>query len=173
MILFLSPLNSKSSTHIQLLVIDLMLWLDCRIEQVHLNRKDGIAKVLGTLASVAGASVITLYKGLTIYPPNSNLHQSHFLLSLGDAKGKNWTLGCIYLIIHCLCWSSWIVLQAPLLKKYPARLSVSSYSCFFSILQSLVIAASYERGFQAWQINSDGELFSIFYTVSDSDNQTS
>uniref|UniRef100_A0A2N9GQP6 WAT1-related protein n=1 Tax=Fagus sylvatica TaxID=28930 RepID=A0A2N9GQP6_FAGSY len=26
------------------------------IEQVHLNRKDGIAKVLGTLASVAGAS---------------------------------------------------------------------------------------------------------------------
>ncbi|KAM4117521.1 hypothetical protein ACJW30_02G130800 [Castanea mollissima] len=100
-----------------------------RIEQVHLNRKDGIAKVVGTLASVAGAS------------------------------GKNWTLGCIYLIVHCLCWSGW----APVFQKYPARLSVTSYSCFFSTLQFLVIAASYERDLQAWQVHSDGELCSIFY----------
>ncbi|XP_075655861.1 protein WALLS ARE THIN 1-like [Castanea sativa] len=136
-----------------------------RIEQIHLNRKDGIAKVVGTIASVAGASVITLYKGPTIYAPNSShLHQSHFLVSLGDAKGKNWTLGCIYLIVHCLCWSGWIVVQAPLLKKYLARLSVTSYSCFFSTLQFLVIAASFERDLQAWQVHSDGELFSIFYT---------
>uniref|UniRef100_A0A7N2LZV0 WAT1-related protein n=1 Tax=Quercus lobata TaxID=97700 RepID=A0A7N2LZV0_QUELO len=134
------------------------------IEQIHLNRKDGIAKVVGTIASVAGASVITLYKGPTIYAPNSShLHQSHFLVSLGDAE-KNWTLGCIYLIVHCLCWSGWIVVQAPLLKKYPARLSVTSYSCLFSTLQFLVIAASFERDLQAWQVHSDGELFSIFYT---------
>ena len=33
------------------------------MEQVHLNRKDGIAKVLGTVSSVAGSLVITLYKG--------------------------------------------------------------------------------------------------------------
>ncbi|XP_062025869.1 protein WALLS ARE THIN 1-like [Rosa rugosa] len=100
------------------------------IEQVHLNRKDGKAKVLGTLASVAGASVITIYKGPTIYGPPSDsqyLNQSHSLFSsFGDAKEKNWTLGCICLIGHCLCWSSWIVLQAPVLKKYPARLSVTS-----------------------------------------------
>ena len=150
----------------------LLLRLGCRIEQIHLNRKDGIAKVVGTIASVAGASVITLYKGPTIYAPNSShLHQSHFLVSLGDAKGKNWTLGCIYLIVHCLCWSGWIVVQAPLLKKYPARLSVTSYSCLFSTLQFLVIAASFERDLQAWQVHSDGELFSIFYTVSESENQ--
>ena len=137
---------------------------------MHLNRKDGIAKVVGTLASVAGASVITLYKGPTIYAPNSShLHQSHFLVSLGDAKGKNWTLGCIYLIVHCLCWSGWAIVQAPVFQKYPARLSVTSYSCFFSTLQFLVIAASYERDLQAWLVHSDGELFSIFYMVSESD----
>ena len=152
------------------MAIGLLLWLGCRIEQVHLNRKDGIAKVVGTLASVAGASVITLYKGPTIYAPNSShLHQSHFLVSLGDAKGKNWTLGCIYLIVHCLCWSGWAIVQAPIFQKYPARLSVTSYSCFFSTLQFLVIAASYERHLQAWQVHSDGELFSIFYMVSESD----
>jgi hypothetical protein len=134
---------------------------------VNLNSKDGIAKVLGTLASVSGASVITLYKGPAIYTPNSRLHQSHILLSSGDDdKGKNWTWGCVYLIAHCLCWSGWIVSQPPVLKKYQARLSVSSYSCFFSVLQFLAIAACYEKDPQAWKVHSSAEFFSIFYTVS-------
>ncbi|PIA55926.1 hypothetical protein AQUCO_00700324v1 [Aquilegia coerulea] len=135
-----------------------------RIEQVRLKRKDGIAKVLGTLSCVAGASVITLYQGPTIYSPSPSLHdQPTSLLSLGDANGKNWTLGCIYLIGHCLSWSGWLVFQAPVLKKYPARLSVTSYTCLFGVLQFLVIAAALERDSQAWLIHSGGELFSVFY----------
>ncbi|KAK9948506.1 hypothetical protein M0R45_004078 [Rubus argutus] len=139
-----------------------------RIEQVHLNRKDGKAKVLGTLASVAGASVIVLYKGPTIYgPPSTSQHlnqSDHFLFSLfGDAKEKNWTLGCICLIGHCLCWSGWIVLQAPVLKKYPACLSVSSFTCFFGILQCSAVAGIVERNSRAWQVHSGAELFAILY----------
>ncbi|KAL3514701.1 hypothetical protein ACH5RR_027418 [Cinchona calisaya] len=141
-----------------------------RIEQVRINRKDGIAKVVGTLFCVAGASVITLYKGPTIYSPSSKsliqetspstmLHQ----LQLGDAAGKNWTLGCIYLIGHCLSWSGWLVLQKPVLKNYPARLSFTSYQCFFGIIQFLIIAAFIERDGQAWLIHSGSELFSVFY----------
>ncbi|KAM7517228.1 hypothetical protein LguiA_006811 [Lonicera macranthoides] len=142
-----------------------------RIEKVRLNRKDGIGKVAGTLFCVAGASVITLYKGPTIYSPAPPLHAANIfpanispiLASLGDAKGKSWTLGCIFLIGHCLSWSAWLVLQAPVLKKYPARLSVTSYQCFFGVLQFLVIAAFVERDPQAWLIHTGGELFSVFY----------
>ncbi|PIA57066.1 hypothetical protein AQUCO_00600060v1 [Aquilegia coerulea] len=146
-----------------------------RIEQVRLKRIDGIAKVLGTLSCVLGATVITLYKGPTIYSPTPALHVYHQVqlqessllnisaLGLGDAKGKNWTLGCIYLIGHCLSWSGWLVLQAPVLKKYPARLSVTSYTCLFGVFQFLIIAAAIERDSQAWLIHSGGELFSVFY----------
>ncbi|KAK0605951.1 hypothetical protein LWI29_032554 [Acer saccharum] len=134
-----------------------------RIEQVHLTRKDGIAKVLGTFVSVAGASVITLYKGPIIYSPNPPSQQSH-LSTMGDAEGKNWTLGCICLIGHCLFWSSWIVLQSPLLKKYPARLSVVSYSCCFSVMQFSAIAAYFERDSRAWQVHSSWELLTILYS---------
>ncbi|XP_031403166.1 protein WALLS ARE THIN 1-like [Punica granatum] len=149
-----------------------------RIEQVRLNRKDGIAKVVGTLCCVAGASVITLYKGPTIYSPapplqsvmglHSSLSLNPFFpslqsLSLGDARGKNWTLGCVFLIGHCLSWSGWLVLQAPVLKKYPARLSVTSYTCFFGLIQFLIIAAFVERDLQAWLVRSGAEVFSIFY----------
>ncbi|KAL3845279.1 hypothetical protein ACJIZ3_002682 [Penstemon smallii] len=141
-----------------------------RIEKVRLDRKDGISKVAGTLFCVAGASVITLYKGPTIYSPTPRLHtvvaevvSSPVFLALGDANGKNWTLGCIFLIGHCLSWSGWLVLQAPILKKYPARLSFTSYQCFFGVIQFLVIAAFVERDPQAWLVHSGSELFSVFY----------
>ncbi|KAG6591287.1 Protein WALLS ARE THIN 1, partial [Cucurbita argyrosperma subsp. sororia] len=137
-----------------------------RIEQVRLNRKDGIAKVMGTICCVAGATVITLYKGPTIYSPGASLQAatiSPIFASLGDANGKSWTLGCIFLIGHCLSWSGWLVLQAPVLKKYPARLSVTSYTCFFGIIQFVFIAAIAERDSQAWLFHSSGEIFSVLY----------
>jgi drug/metabolite transporter (DMT)-like permease len=145
-----------------------------RIEQVRLNRKDGIAKVAGTIFCVIGATVITLYKGPTIYSPTPSNHLTSNTttitpmidfgtMSLGDAKGKNWTLGCLYLIGHCLSWSGWLVFQAPVLKKYPARLSVTSYTCFFGLLQFLLIALVAERNAQAWIFHSGGEAFTILY----------
>ncbi|GAB4839435.1 WD repeat-containing protein wat1 [Ancistrocladus abbreviatus] len=138
-----------------------------RIEKVRLDRKDGIAKVAGTIACVAGATVITLYKGPTIYSPSgAPVHDTTKLLffsSLGDASGKSWTLGCIFLIGHCLSWSGWLVLQAPLLKKYPARLSVTSYTCFFGLIQFLIISAFIERDARAWLFHSGAELFSVLY----------
>ncbi|KAK8596679.1 hypothetical protein V6N13_001285 [Hibiscus sabdariffa] len=134
------------------------------IEKVRLNRRDGVSKVIGTALCVAGASVITLYRGPTIYSPTPPLNRpTPMFVSLGDAKGKNWTLGCLFLIGHCLSWSGWLVLQAPVLKKYPARLSVTSYTCFFGLIQFLVIAAVFERDAQAWIFRSGGEVFTILY----------
>ncbi|KAL0701833.1 hypothetical protein Bca4012_057955 [Brassica carinata] len=154
-----------------LLLLPFAFFLE-KIEKVRINRRDGISKVLGTALCVAGASVITLYKGPTIYTPTSNLHAhllttnsaaSAVLAPLGDAAPKNWTLGCIYLIGHCLSWSGWLVFQAPVLKSYPARLSVTSYTLLFGIIQFVIIAAFCERDSQAWVFHSGWELFTILY----------
>ncbi|XP_062196719.1 protein WALLS ARE THIN 1-like [Phragmites australis] len=139
-----------------------------RIEKVRLDRRDGVAKVVGTLACVAGASVITLYKGPAIFGPSGAGGGDKLMagpelgLPLGKDE-KNWTLGCVYLIGHCLSWSGWLVLQAPVLKKYPARLSVTSYTCFFGVIQFLIIAAFMERDADAWRFHSGSELFTILY----------
>ena len=61
-----------------------------------------------------------------------------------------------------------MVLQTPVLKKYPARLSITSYTYFFSIFQFLVIAALFEKDSQVWIVHSTDEIFTIFYTVSKS-----
>lgn len=146
----------------------LLAELFCRLEQVRLDRRDGKAKVLGTLASVAGASIITLCKGPVIYSPNSSLHPSesdHLLPSSHAEDSKNWTLGCIFCIVHCICWSGWVVLQPRVLIKYPAPLSLTTYTCFFGALQILGIAGVLERDSNAWQVHSVGELLCILYAV--------
>ncbi|RLN03214.1 protein WALLS ARE THIN 1-like [Panicum miliaceum] len=134
-----------------------------RIEKVRLDRRDGVAKVVGTLACVAGASVITLYKGPTIFGPEAASSGLEVATGEVSVSNKNWTLGCVYLIGHCLSWSAWLVLQAPVLKKYPARLSVTSYTCFFGVIQFLIIAAFMERDADAWKFHSGSELFTILY----------
>ncbi|OIW03517.1 hypothetical protein TanjilG_31030 [Lupinus angustifolius] len=145
------------------------------IEQVKLKRKDGVAKVAGTIFCVAGATVITFYKGPTIYSPTKPLLNSIITtittpqvfdfgsVSVGDAKEKNWILGCFYLIGHCLSWAGWLVFQTPLLKKFPARLSVTSYTFFFGLLQFLLIALIFERDAKAWVFHSAQEALTILY----------
>lgn len=135
-----------------------------RYESVHFNRIDGVAKVLGVLASVGGASIITLYKGPAIYTPHLALHKEQYLSILEDASGKNWNLGGIYLFGHCLCWSGWIVMQAFVLKRYSAPLTVSAFTCFFGVVQFLTIAAFFVKDSKAWQFNSSGEIYSILFS---------
>lgn len=39
-----------------------------RLERVHIARRDGLAKTAGAIASVGGATTITLFKGLPLQP---------------------------------------------------------------------------------------------------------
>lgn len=57
------------------------------------------------------------------------------------------------------------MLQAPVLKKYPAKLTLTSFTCFFGLLQFVVIAAFAETDINRWKIQSGEELFTILYAV--------
>jgi len=46
-----------------------------RLEHIDLVRIHGVAKVLGTLVSIGGATVITLYRGFPIFHKGLNLHE--------------------------------------------------------------------------------------------------
>nr|XP_043614617.1 WAT1-related protein At3g18200 [Erigeron canadensis] len=134
-----------------------------RLEKVNLSRRDGLAKVIGTIASVGGATVITLYKGAPlVHQDASNVNNNQDLLT-GSTNMLNWTWGCIYLIGHCLSWAGWMVFQAPIVKKYPAKLSLTSFTCFFGLIQFMVIAAFFERDPEKWKIKSGEEIFTILY----------
>ncbi|KAL5544896.1 hypothetical protein UlMin_008680 [Ulmus minor] len=133
-----------------------------RLEKFNITERDGLAKVLGTIASIGGATVITLYKGPPLF---KNMEHTQVDVSTEDmAKNtQNFTWGCIYLLGHCFSWAAWMVFQAPVVKKYPAKLSLTSFTCFFGLIQFLVIAAFVETDLEHWKIQSGEEIFTILY----------
>ncbi|KAJ4981385.1 hypothetical protein NE237_032222 [Protea cynaroides] len=138
-------------------------------EDVLSRKRARIAKWVGALSCVVGVLVITVYKSPIIFgPPASHLQETHLFLILGDANnGKNWTLGCIYLIAHCFFSSAWKVWQASVPENDSERhspLSITSYTRFFGVLQFLVIAAFIEKNSQAWLVHWGTEFFSVLYT---------
>ncbi|XP_047326372.1 WAT1-related protein At3g18200 [Impatiens glandulifera] len=153
--------NATIASAIQNLVpaITFVMASAMRLEQVNLRRREGLAKILGTIVSVGGATVITLYKG----PPlHLDHHHDQGQAPLMD-EVQSWTWGCVYLLCHCLSWAGWFVFQAPVLKKYPAKLSLTSFTLFFGLMQLLVIASFTERDPQHWIIISGEEVFTILY----------
>ncbi|OAY70886.1 WAT1-related protein, partial [Ananas comosus] len=73
-----------------------------RLEQVDIKRRHGLAKVVGTVVSIGGATVITLYKGLPVLlhtEPHSKLGA---LFVASSNPILNWTLGCVYILGNCV-----------------------------------------------------------------------
>ncbi|XP_073281908.1 WAT1-related protein At3g18200-like [Primulina huaijiensis] len=54
-------------------------------------------------------------------------------------------------------------MQAPIVKKYPAKLSLTTFTFFFGLIQFLFIAAFAQRDPKYWQIQSNEEIFTILY----------
>ncbi|OAY68434.1 Auxin-induced protein 5NG4 [Ananas comosus] len=129
-----------------------------RLERVNINRRYGLAKVVGTVVTIGGATIITLYKGTPLLQHD----KPHFVAAsiLSSSPIMNWTLGCVYLLACCLAWSAWMV---PVLQKYPKRLSFLTLTCTFGLIQFMAIAAFAEDDFQRWKIHSRGELFTVLY----------
>lgn len=137
-----------------------------RIEHIDLVRMHGVAKVLGTIVSIGGATTITLYRRFPLFQRGLTAQETHFHDEIESInKSQNWTLGYLYLMGHCLSWGGWMVLKDPVLKKYPAKLTLTSYTCFFGLIQFLIIALFVETNPKNWIIVYWEELFIILYAV--------
>lgn len=78
------------------------------------------AKVVGTLVTVAGTMLMTLYKGPRVEmvwtkhaPHHGQINNATYTTTYSD---KDWFIGSILLIIATLAWASLFVLQVRPLK---------------------------------------------------------
>ncbi|XP_061336668.1 WAT1-related protein At4g19185-like isoform X2 [Gastrolobium bilobum] len=124
-------------------------------ERVNLLRYEGLAKVGGTLTCVFGAILMVLYRGPALigYTEMDLVSQSE-ISARGQPEPSGWLisglldlgldhfhLGVLCFIGNCMCMAAFLSIQAPLLKKYPANLSVTAYSYFFGAV--LMITTSF------------------------------
>ncbi|CAL0330821.1 unnamed protein product [Lupinus luteus] len=124
-------------------------------ERVNLLRYEGLAKVGGTLICVSGAILMVLYRGpALIGDAEMDLVSQSEISARGQPEPSGWLigslqdlgldhfhLGVLCFIGNCMCMAAFLSIQAPLLKKYPANLSVTAYSYFFGAL--LMVTTSF------------------------------
>ncbi|KAM3708205.1 hypothetical protein ACJW31_02G080100 [Castanea mollissima] len=130
-----------------------------RIEVLDLRNRRGMAKVLGTLISLAGVMTMTLYKG----PIMRNLWHPVIHIQGNTATHENWLKGSILTIASCITWSIWYIMQAFTLKRYPAQLSLTTWMSFVGGAQSAVFTVIIEHKPAAWAIGFNIDFWSIVY----------
>ncbi|GLJ45017.1 hypothetical protein SUGI_0947520 [Cryptomeria japonica] len=142
-----------------------ILALIFRMEKVKIREIRSQAKILGTMVCVGGAMLMTLYKG-PIVPMfwNSHKHGHSSSTAASHDNDSDWLKGCLCLLAATLAWAGLFVLQASVLKKYSAQLSLATLICFLGTLQSTAITLAVERRPSAWQIGWDMNLLTAVYS---------
>ncbi|KAL5080743.1 hypothetical protein RYX36_009164 [Vicia faba] len=135
------------------------------VETISIKYKHGVAKILGSVLSLSGAIVFAVVKG----PPldfikwhsenqNHNSHEFSKVLSKGDN-----IKGSLMMLSANTFWSLWLILQGFIVKQYPAKFRLTLIQCFFSFIQSGILAIAMERNPSAWKLGWDIHLLSVAY----------
>ncbi|GFP96249.1 wat1-related protein at3g28050 [Phtheirospermum japonicum] len=133
-----------------------------RMEQANFGSLSTIAKSLGTVVSISGAFIVTFYKGPAIL--NSPLTFGSFS-QLYLPVNQNWVLGGFLLACASFMTASWCILQAAILKMYPAEMIIVAFYCLFVTIQSSLVTLIAERDLAALRIETKIGLFAVFYAA--------
>lgn len=139
----------------------------CRMEKLNMKKLMCQAKLVGTIVTVGGAMLMTVYKGHVInmfWTQYIHPNQSYAPVPTPQADAdKDWVKGSILLIIATFAWASFFILQAITLRKYTAQLSLTALVCFMGTLQSIVVTFVMEHRPNAWAIGFDMNLLAAAY----------
>ncbi|KAJ6945355.1 hypothetical protein NC651_000416 [Populus alba x Populus x berolinensis] len=120
-----------------------------------------VAKSMGTIVSIGGAFIVTCYKGPLLLKALPSVTKSSHQVLLHQS---NWVLGGLLMAVDCATASSWLIVQALILKKYPAKLIVVFFHFFFSTILSSIVSVVMERDPSAWSLNSNIRLIAVLFS---------
>ncbi|XP_076916563.1 WAT1-related protein At5g40230-like [Bidens hawaiensis] len=129
-----------------------------RMEVINMKRGSTLAKFIGTLVSIAGAIIMTLYQGPSLIP--NLLHQQHLLLG----QLSDWVLGGILLTIDAIFASMYIITQAIVLNKYPVVINLMFSYCLICTVLSAVASFIVETDLSSFSLQPNTRLFSVLYS---------
>ncbi|XP_023517897.1 WAT1-related protein At2g37460-like [Cucurbita pepo subsp. pepo] len=141
-----------------------MAWI-LRLEKVKIKSIRSQAKIVGTIATVGGAMIMTLIKGPILELFWVNEKADHQQQQRGDISIQHTIKGSIMITIGCFSWACFMILQAITLKAYPAELSLTAWICLLGTAEGTVLALVMERGNAAvWSITWGTKLLAAVYS---------
>lgn len=168
-------------------VLTFLMALPFGLESINIKSSGGKAKVIGTMVCLAGAILLTFYKGMPLihFAPATQAaaatetHPLHpeqpgpmsMFGGLGSSSSlsssakwrEGWIIGCVALLAGTMMWSSWFLLQSNIGKRYPCQYTSTAIMSFFSSLQSAVLCLSINRNLSIWVLNGKLVILSIIY----------
>ncbi|XP_059658542.1 WAT1-related protein At3g28050-like [Cornus florida] len=127
--------------------------LDCK--------SSSIAKSIGTVVSIIGAFVVTLYKGPSIMMTFSHSNSPHRLLLIHFSK---WIIGGLILAADSALSSLYGILVVLILRKFPAQQILIFFYCSFVAILSAVVALIMEADTSAWSLQPNIRLIAVLYS---------
>ena len=147
-------------------VLTFLIAVVMRMEPLKLKSMAGAAKITGTLTSLAGLLLLSLYKGVPLTHQAAAAPSpaaSHHAAPSDSSGNRSWMLGTMALLFNCLCFSFWLLLQTKLTKKYPAIYSSTAIMFFISTLQGGAVTLAMERHVSSWMLTSKLEIVTVLY----------
>ncbi|KAK4396266.1 WAT1-related protein [Sesamum angolense] len=135
-----------------------------RLEKVKLMSIRSQAKIIGTLATVAGAMIMTLVRGPNIDLPWTKVMTDH-ARQQGEVNLQHSIKGALMITVGCFSWACFMILQAVTLRTYPAELSLTAWICLLGTAQGAAVALVMEKGnAAAWAIKWDTKFLAAAYS---------
>ncbi|RHN49863.1 putative EamA domain-containing protein [Medicago truncatula] len=128
-----------------------------RMEKLAAKSRSSNAKVIGSIISIAGAFVLTFYKGPSIMN-SSLLHQPVDFLKSEDSS---WAFAGILLTIVYLMFSLWYILMVHILKEFSDEVTLVLLYTITATIISTVVALLSVPNASAWKIGLNLSLISI------------
>ncbi|KAM6543401.1 hypothetical protein CsatB_007848 [Cannabis sativa] len=147
--------------------ITFIMALAFRLETVNVKKWHSLAKVIGTVITVSGAMVMTLYKGPIldiIHSSSSSSHGHSGQQTTTESSDHHWVTGTLMLVGSCGGWASFFIVQSFTLKKYPAELSLTAWICLMGVLEGGVVTLVFERDMHVWVLGWDSRLLAAVYS---------
>uniref|UniRef100_A0ACD5TCR2 Uncharacterized protein n=1 Tax=Avena sativa TaxID=4498 RepID=A0ACD5TCR2_AVESA len=144
-------------------VLTFLIAVVLRMEPLKVKSTAGAAKIAGTLTSLAGLLLLSLYKGLPLTHQQEAAALSPAAHRAGGGGDRSWMLGTMALLANCMCFSFWLMLQTRLTKKYPAIYSSTALMFFISTLQGGALTVAVERRASRWMLTSKLEIVTVLY----------
>ncbi|XP_056164492.1 WAT1-related protein At4g08300-like [Syzygium oleosum] len=146
--------------------VTFIMALAFRLEKVNVKKIQSLAKVIGTAVTVAGAMVMTLYKGpiIDIIRSGGTSHHHAGGSTPNGSADQHWVTGTLMLLASCCGWSGFFILQSFTLKKYPAELSLTALICLMGSVEGAAVSLVMERDMSVWQISWDSRLLAAVYS---------
>ncbi|PON76357.1 Plant-drug/metabolite exporter [Trema orientale] len=143
--------------------ITFIMALVFRLETVNVKKLHSLAKVIGTVITVSGAMVMTLYKGPILDIIRGHGHDAQ-QNATADSTEHHWVIGTLMLVGSCGGWASFFIVQSFTLKKYPAELSLTAWICLMGVLEGGVVTLVFERDMHVWVLGWDSRLLAAVYS---------